>query len=173
MEFKKASSLGRRGATCDDIISLAFCWTSLCTPHVDIPTLHPRHQRKKLSVIAFTMRYMARKNLIQFWVSSHFFDSTAPASHSPSLSASLLLLLLLVFCGWMHLNSFYSCVATFAKSWRRREKTNNFLSGMASDETERCWDRVKSGNFEYKYGMVVLKSSFRSGFTPKSPKAFQ
>lgn len=44
---------------------------------------------------------------------------------------------------------------------------------MASDETERCWDRVKSGNFEYKYGMVVLKSSFRSGFTPKSPKAFQ
>lgn len=41
-------------------------------------------------------------------------------SHSTTL-----LLLLLVLCGWMHLNSFYSCVATFNQG----KKANNFFSG--------------------------------------------
>ena len=52
---------------------------------------------------------MAWKNLIQFWVSSHFSNFCAS--------------LLLMFCGWMHLNSFHSYIATFTS-----KKSNNSAS---------------------------------------------
>lgn len=114
--------------TCDDIISSSFFFISFQFLLLFSPISSTQ------SVMAFTIRYMAWKNLIQFWVSSHFSDSvcfsTSTSSSSRSLShpSATLWLLLLVLCGWMHLNSFYSCVATFTiKKWERERETNNFI----------------------------------------------
>lgn len=60
--------------------------------------------------MAFTIRYMARKNLIQFWVSSHFSDSVCfqplPRSHY------VIIIIAISVLGWMHL---YSSEATFTE----------------------------------------------------------
>lgn len=68
------------GGTCDDIISpIIFFFAEFLFPF--LPFSLPK---KKLSDLAFTIRYMARKNLIQFWVSSHFFSLSCAPTPPPS-----------------------------------------------------------------------------------------
>lgn len=83
LEFK--GGMKQWSKTCDDIISSSIFFVSFLCQLLFSPISSTQ------SVMAFTIRYMAWKNLIQFWVSSHFSDfvcfSTSTSSSSRSFSS--------------------------------------------------------------------------------------
>lgn len=144
---------------CDDIISLIFSLLSSWSRTTPPPPIKAKHY-------SFYNKIYGSEKLNPILGFHSFLP--VPSTDTHSGAHPTLLLLLLVLCGWMHLNSFYGCVATFS----RTKGTNNFSPGpypegrililetlnihKPGDEIELSWSRIPSLQPSSNYTSLIL-----------------